>query len=402
MTLERSHGKRRVRMPRSGRLTALGTVADPSDGRGAAGRFGKGNSVAVDRGAKHVLSKAMATDGLQGDAAIVARDTRKLLMATLRELPSKAAVVRTAAYGHAREAALAAYYDAKANEAGLDSDRGMKLTDKAAQHRKLASSLSVVAIDQAAVMAEVEDKQRRADEAEAFTRQYRQGAQDEPDEPDDEQDDDEPADASTVNVEPVRADDEPRAHLHVDGKRVHLPEPERPRVVVIREPTVIEGTGGQVHDEPAPAPPPRTRPSHAVPTPVPAKGPYGQPAHVQPLSPEQAAALRESASPVQRQAPPTTRPQAPPVVPPGWCWDATACEVVLESLYRERQRARDAYAPGAEEMARRAAEARARGATAFPRAMPVDERAARQTHGRLPETPDARWQREQRMKGQQQ
>jgi hypothetical protein len=154
MTIERRMGKARPTMTRSRDLRPVKSVPDPSDGRAPAGRFGMGNRISVDSGAKHILAKAMSGDGLDADAALVARDTRKLFMAVLRELPSKGAIVRSNAYGFARETALSAYYDAKANQAGLDSERGMTLATRASYHRQRGERLSVTLLDESATLAE--------------------------------------------------------------------------------------------------------------------------------------------------------------------------------------------------------------------------------------------------------
>ena len=150
---ERSHGKARPRLPRARDLRAVETVKDPSDGRGSSGRFGKGNQAARASGAKNVVTKATSDEGLAPDEAMVARDTRKLFHATLRELPSAGTIVRTNAYSFARESSLAALYDAAANRAGLLTPEGMKLADRATVHRRVAERLSVTLLDEATALA---------------------------------------------------------------------------------------------------------------------------------------------------------------------------------------------------------------------------------------------------------
>lgn len=159
--MRKSHGKMRPSLPRSADLAALANVPDKRQPRDARGRLLKGSALAAGKGWKRAIAKAMRTEGLEGDAALVANDARKLFLGALRELPSSGALVRTNAYGHAREAALAGYFDAKANEAGLDTERGHALIERASHHRQLAMRLSVVVIDVAARMALTEREKPR-------------------------------------------------------------------------------------------------------------------------------------------------------------------------------------------------------------------------------------------------
>jgi hypothetical protein len=206
----------RPSLPRSADLAALANVPHKRQPRDARGRLLKGSALAAGKGWKRAIAKAMSTEGLEGDAALVANDARKLFLGALRELPSSGALVRTNAYGHAREAALAGYFDAKANEAGLDTEKGQALIERASHHRQLAMRLSVVVIDVAARMA-LTEREKPRDWAKEFQAAAAASPQPAP-EPEDEKPSQSAEDAPGTTIEPS----EPLEPLEPvrEGKRV--------------------------------------------------------------------------------------------------------------------------------------------------------------------------------------
>ncbi len=155
MGIEQSHGKARPTLPRAKDLARLdaATVGEPSEWRGEAGRFAPGNQIAVGRGWKHAISRALGRDAAEGDAWQIAADAWRVYLAILRELPHNGAAVRLNAARAARAFAVAGFYDARADAAGLDTDRGMLLADKAAAHWARAERHTVTAIDLATKLA---------------------------------------------------------------------------------------------------------------------------------------------------------------------------------------------------------------------------------------------------------
>lgn len=159
--IEQSHGKARPMLPRASDLQtpAAGDgeagpkpAPNPTDGRGAAGRFAPGNRIGLGARWKATLKKAMGA-ATEGEAGIVATDASRVAAHVLRSLPSDAAPVRVLVGIHARHVALHAYFTAKAEAAGLDTDRGMQLLAHADRQSQRAERTLVTAIDVARVHA---------------------------------------------------------------------------------------------------------------------------------------------------------------------------------------------------------------------------------------------------------
>jgi hypothetical protein len=169
MAIEQSHGKARPTLPRSKELGQVGTVGEPNGSRGDAGRFASGNQVAVGRGWKHAIAKSLGRDASDGEATVIAKDAWRVYLAVLREMPHTGALVRTNVARHAREFSVAAFYDAKATEEGLATDRGMLLADKAASHGARAERHAVTALDIATKLSNSRRKRRPTPFFEAST-----------------------------------------------------------------------------------------------------------------------------------------------------------------------------------------------------------------------------------------
>jgi hypothetical protein len=88
---------------------------------------------------------------------VVARDARRVFAHLMRSMPSDAPPVRVLAVVHARHAALNAYFTAKAEEAGLDTDRGLKLLEVADRQSQRAERVLVTCLDVATKMAKKSD-----------------------------------------------------------------------------------------------------------------------------------------------------------------------------------------------------------------------------------------------------
>jgi hypothetical protein len=156
VTFERSRGKARPTLPRSSELRAIESARDPSDGRGVAGRFAPGNQISVRQGQKHAVKKLLGKDAGDSDATAVARDALRLLYAATRTSPDDGPVPRSLWALYARHLAVSAFYSARADEAGLDTERGMLLADKAAMHAQRGERLAVTAYDIASKLAAAE------------------------------------------------------------------------------------------------------------------------------------------------------------------------------------------------------------------------------------------------------
>ena len=146
MTIERSHGKARPTLPRSGDLRAVETAATPTEGRAPGGRFAPGNQVASGGRWKASIRKLLG-DGSSAQAEPVARAAFRLYCALLRELPSDGPSVRSLAALQARHAALAAHFTDRADELGFETEKGAAALDLATKHGQRAERLAVTALD---------------------------------------------------------------------------------------------------------------------------------------------------------------------------------------------------------------------------------------------------------------
>jgi hypothetical protein len=156
---ERSKGKARPRLTRSSDLRPAETDAIPTEQRAAHGHFSVGNRSAVAARFKATMKKALGAAG-EGDAGIVARDARRVLSHVLASLPSSAAPVRVLVSIHARHVALHAFYTTKAEEAGLETPKGLELLAVADRQSQRAERVLVSAMDAARVCAAQEGSTR--------------------------------------------------------------------------------------------------------------------------------------------------------------------------------------------------------------------------------------------------
>jgi hypothetical protein len=197
VTQQITHGKLSTRRARSKELKPARTVDDRHRNHDANGRATKGNALARGRSMKNVFTRATSPDGLEGDALIVQGDVRKLYLGTLKELSSTGALVRQNVYSFATESAWGAYYDRKALQAGLDTDRGLLLAQRASFHRMRAERLSVTVLDEARIGAEQAPTRDSSSERELDERLRRRlAARRRPSAPEDEEEDRPHQDAS--------------------------------------------------------------------------------------------------------------------------------------------------------------------------------------------------------------
>ena len=170
MTIEHSHGKARPTLPRASDLQPIETAREPAAGRGPGGRFIAGNRVAVRAGEKHAVRKLLGKTASEGDVAVVAGDAVRLFNGAMRDLPSDGPVVRSLAALYARHAAVAAYLNAKADEAGVQTEPGAELLEVALRHGQRVERLAVTMLDIASRLAKKQDPDDFAAEVEAANR----------------------------------------------------------------------------------------------------------------------------------------------------------------------------------------------------------------------------------------
>ncbi len=120
VTIEHSRGKARPTLPRS--KDTLSTV-EPVSG------------VEVSTTAKNAVQKILGARTGTAIATAVTRDASRIYTATLAEMPHDGAVVRQLVALAARHMAIAAYYAAKGEEAGLDTDKGVKWLQTSSSQR---------------------------------------------------------------------------------------------------------------------------------------------------------------------------------------------------------------------------------------------------------------------------
>jgi hypothetical protein len=170
MPIEQSHGRARPTLPRASDLQPIETEREPTAGRGPGGRFAPGNRVAVRQGEKAAVRKLLGRGAAEGDVAIVARDAVRLFHGALRDLPSDGSVVRSLAALYGRHAAVSAYLNAKADEAGLQTEAGAALLESAMRHGQRVERLAVTMLDVATRLAKTRDPDDFADEVERANR----------------------------------------------------------------------------------------------------------------------------------------------------------------------------------------------------------------------------------------
>jgi hypothetical protein len=154
MTFERSHGKARPTLPRASDLHPGDAGPKPREGRTPGGHFAAGNRLGVGARWKATLKKALGSTASVGETGIVAADAQRVMSHVLRSLPSDAAPVRVMVAIHARHVALNAYFTAKAEAAGLDTEAGLALLAVADRQSQRAERVLVTCHDLARVHAE--------------------------------------------------------------------------------------------------------------------------------------------------------------------------------------------------------------------------------------------------------
>jgi hypothetical protein len=147
VTIEQSHGKARPTLPRSGELKVVETAREPSEGRAEGGRFASGNRIAAGQRWKASIRKLLGKGATNETAASLARESFRLYLALLRELPSDGPSVRVLAALQARHAALAAHFTDRAGEFGFETEAGAGALDVALKHGQRAERLAVTTLD---------------------------------------------------------------------------------------------------------------------------------------------------------------------------------------------------------------------------------------------------------------
>jgi hypothetical protein len=162
MALETSHGKVRPTLPRASDLQTAEADAKPPQGRTSGGHFAAGNRLGIGARWKATLKKALGNRSTAGEVGIVASDAARVMAHVLRALPSDAAPVRVMAAIHARHVALHAYFTAKAESLGLETEAGLAMLAVADRQSQRAERTLVTALDVARVSAETEAKRGSA------------------------------------------------------------------------------------------------------------------------------------------------------------------------------------------------------------------------------------------------
>lgn len=160
MTIEKSHGKARPMLVRSGDLRTVESDGKPTDGRTPDGRFAAGNRASVGAGFKRTAKKLLGPRSGTVEERTVRRDAWRIYIATMRMMPSEAAPVRTLVGLHARHVALAALYGALASVAGVASTEGLRLQEAADRQSQRAERVLVTALDVARAISQHEARTR--------------------------------------------------------------------------------------------------------------------------------------------------------------------------------------------------------------------------------------------------
>jgi len=152
--MERSHGKLRPALTRGSDLQPIEADGKPTAGRSQHGHFAAGNPIGLGSRFTHTIRKALGTKAAEGEAGIVASDSRRVFSHVLKSLPSDAAPVRALLAVYARHQALHAYYTLKAEALGLDTPEGLRLLEVADRQSQRAERVLVTCHDLARVHAE--------------------------------------------------------------------------------------------------------------------------------------------------------------------------------------------------------------------------------------------------------
>jgi hypothetical protein len=144
---EWSKGKVRPMLPRPSDVAATEPRTGPErlDGRNPDGTARRGNTLALGRGWKSRIRRAVAhvAADVGADAATVQSSAEVVYRALLSEAPVSGALMRMNAASCALEFSIAEWLHGRALAAGLLTVEGEKLEGRASQHRQRAERLSV-------------------------------------------------------------------------------------------------------------------------------------------------------------------------------------------------------------------------------------------------------------------
>lgn len=143
MTFEASHKKTRITRPRRTDRT-VASVLGRSVARDENGRVGVGNTLATGRGWKRALRR-MLPPGTTVEHAVA--DAEKLYLGGVRELAHDNPFARASVVNWVTHLVLASSYAAAAIAAGLGTEAGLKLDERATKHADLAELSAVAALD---------------------------------------------------------------------------------------------------------------------------------------------------------------------------------------------------------------------------------------------------------------
>jgi hypothetical protein len=153
VTIEHSHGKARPTLPRSSDLAAT-PAADPTEGRLSGGRFGDGNRFGEGQRWKSSIKRLLGRGATDSNTELLYRESLRLYMAVLRDMPHDGPAVRALAALQARHAAMAAHWTTRAVELGPETDEGLAAEDRASKHGQRVERLTVTMLDVARSLAQ--------------------------------------------------------------------------------------------------------------------------------------------------------------------------------------------------------------------------------------------------------
>lgn len=155
-TIETSHDKPRLTAPRLSDVGTVATVCEPSQDRGARGRFAAGNQVAANRSAKRALTAPLraARKRLQdlGDALPhpvadeLLRDALAVYGSARLELGSSSVFVLANVVSFATESVLAGYFTKQAADADFNTERGAAHLEQAQRCEQCAQRAMTAAL----------------------------------------------------------------------------------------------------------------------------------------------------------------------------------------------------------------------------------------------------------------
>lgn len=159
MTLEKSHGRLYSLRSRSRDLAPVDPPAIRPAERDERGRWTGANRAAVARASKTALSAPLRRAVAQGVAAGLgdaaspqtgtetAREALALFRQACKELGCDSTLVRSHVMRWAVATTVGSALTTAAMAAGMDSDRGLRLLERAERHAQLAERSSITAVD---------------------------------------------------------------------------------------------------------------------------------------------------------------------------------------------------------------------------------------------------------------